>query len=246
MRPIANASVLILAALSASLMAPAHASAADELSNGTVTPTEGITATTFVFSVDYSGNPGDIPAVSARVGDLVVRMEIQSGLPQSGTYVGSSTLPAGTWQVIFHAENLQGASPDLAGPTVTVRDDRPTPPPTARPTPVPTATPRPTPALTPAPTARPSPSPTPTPRETPGGGVYSPTPMSTPTGEPSKSASPDADRQPPASGSRLGFGSLAMLFVGGTMAGSGAAILGVHSVRRRGSKAANPRPVETR
>lgn len=233
MRAVANASVLILAVAMFSLLVPMDVRAADELSNGAVTPTEGTTESTFVFTVDYGGSPGDVPTVFARIGDFVVPMELQSGFPQSGTYVGTSSLPeAGTWQVIFHAENLQGPGADLGGPTVTVRDDAPTPSPTA--TPSPTPMPRPTPAPTRAPTPTPSPSPTPMPGESPGGGIFSPTPTPTPTPteEPSESATPEPNIEP-TSGARLGFGPLVMLFIGGTMAGSGAAFLGVHWLSRR-------------
>ena len=217
----------------ASLLAPLAVRAADGLENGTVSPGEGTTATEFTFTVDYTGNNPVPPEVFAEVAGARVDMPPQ-GVYVPGvivTYSAVTTVPAGSWQVTFRADHAPGPSDELEGPTIVVQGP-PTPPPTPAPTPVPTATPRPTPAPTPVPTATPTPSPTPTPRETPGGGIFSPSP--TPTDEPSASATPEPEIEP-TSAERIGFGPLVMLFIGGTMAGSGAAFLGVHwlSVREK-------------
>jgi len=230
MRALARVSVLVLAVLMVGLVSPMPGRAADELSNGSVSQTEGTTSTVFGFSVDYNGGAGDLPTVTVLVANLEIGMQLESGLPDAGTYVASSNLPEGTWQVIFRADELRGPRSELAGPTITVQDP---PPPTPAPTPTRAPTPRPTPVPTPVPTPTPSPTstptPIPTPRETPWGGVFTPSP--TPTERPSEA--PPEIEPASAAGAPLEFGPLAMLFIGGTMAGSGAAFLSVHWVATR-------------
>ena len=222
-------SVLLPAAcLAAGLALPGDAAAADELRNGTVSPLEGTTQTVFAFSVEYAGNPADLPSVVVKLGATEVPLSLASGIPSSGTYAGSATLPAGSWQVQFRAEKLRGGNAVLNGPSILVREVTPAPQPTPAPTPPP---PTPVPA-TPVTTAPPTATSTATPAttatadETPGGALL----------PRSRGASPTSTASPSeaalASG-RMGTGSLILLFIGGTMAGTGAAILGVLWAARR-------------
>ena len=212
------------------LLIPASARAAsNELSNPSVTPTQGTTATTFTFSVDFTSNQASAPrSVEAVVGGVRVSLA-PTGLPIGGTYRGTSPLPEGTWPVTFEADALVGNDPRIAGLTVVVANAKPTPAPTQRPTSRP-ATPAPTPAgvTTPVPaTSSPSPSPSATIAGTPGGAAFTPTPTASPTGRAAAKTTPEP--RPPG----VGFDSVAWLFLGGTMAGSGAAFLGVQLVMRR-------------
>ncbi|MGH2455875.1 MAG: hypothetical protein ACRDHD_06420 [Candidatus Limnocylindria bacterium] len=131
------------------------AAAPNELSQGSVTPTKGTTATVFVFSVRYSGSPAT--SVRAVAGNTVVTMALQPpGTASNGTYRGSATLPAGSWSVTFQATAEKGKpSVTLQGPPLTVTQASPTPGPTTQPTAVPT------PAPTSAPTSAPSSPPRP-------------------------------------------------------------------------------------
>lgn len=241
MRPAAITSLLFLASV-VSLLTPTPARADNGLDNGRVDPPTGTTQTVFTFKVDFTGNERILSAVYADVAGLRVQMEPETPdlITETMTYVGTSSLPAGEWQVIFRAE-APGIEPH-EGPIVRVTDaatPAPTPQPTPAPTPTPVPTPPPTP--TPVPTPTPSPTPTPTPDETPGGGLFSPTPSAsaTPTAEPSESATPEAEEQP-GGGARIEFGPLALLFIGGTAAGSGAALLGVQWLGRRSTRRAHP------
>ncbi len=238
---VARSSLLGLALLVVSLVIPTTARAENSLANGTASPESGSTETDFAFTVEYTSERLDPPAVYADVAGIRVSMTLVSGLPSSGTYAGSARLPVGEWQVVFRAEALQGPDPELPGPIVRVADANPTPPPTARPTPTPTPTPRPTPTPTPTPvpTPTPTPTPSPTPEETPGGGVFSPSPTPTETSSPSPTAT--AEPEPESSnGSGIGFVPLAMLFIGGTAAGAGAALLTVTWIVRRTTRPAHP------
>lgn len=202
--------VRILAALLLALLlatAPSPARAASVLSDGSVTPTSGTPATVFSFSVRYIST--DSPtrpaqAVWAQVGTVTVTLVKVSGSAHNGTWEGTATLPAGTWQVTFHASTSSDPQPDpLLGPIVTVSE--PPPPPTPSPTPLPTATPEPppptpepTPTLEPIPSESSSPTnpPRPTPRvpqptPPPAGGDPTNSPSSpSPTPSPSGSARP--------------------------------------------------------
>lgn len=131
------------------------------LSNGSVTPGSGTTATTFTFSVQFQSDSGAAAAVTASVANRTVAMGLVAGQPDNGTFRGSATLPAGSWPVTFEADADRGNNPTLSGPTVTVTSGA-TPPPTAPPTPRPTAAPTPVPTPTPMPlTATPLPPTTP-------------------------------------------------------------------------------------
>jgi hypothetical protein len=147
---------LLALAILASLAAPTVAAPPDNvLSNGGVTPSGGTTATTFTFTVDYSGTPA---TVTASVGNLTVPMNLVSGAETDGTFRGSAKLPAGRWRITFNANTARGkdASP-LVGPVVTVAALA-TPQPTVAPTPRPTAAPTPVPTPAPPPlTATPLP-----------------------------------------------------------------------------------------
>lgn len=218
----ALALLLLAACLAAGLALPDDAAAADELRNGAASPPEGTTQTVFTFSVEYAGNPADLPTVVARLGSTEVPLSLASGIPSAGTYAGSATLPAGSWQVQFRADNLRGGNAVLNGPSILVRDVTPAPQPTPAPT-APPPTPAPATAVpTMAPTATPTATPTPTAtaEETPGGALLPRSRGASPTPTPSPSGAALA-------AGRIGTGALVLLFIGGTMAGTGAAILGV-------------------
>ena len=154
--------VVLLGFLLAS--APMPARAASVLSNGSVSPGSGTTATAFSFSVDYnSSNPvRNALSVWAEAGGVTDPAQPSSpaGNTHAGTWQGSSSLPVGSWQVTFHATTAADPQPvPIDGPIVTVTlppptpTPAPTPPPTPRPTPRPTAAP--TPTLPPGATPRP-------------------------------------------------------------------------------------------
>lgn len=151
--------VALLGTLAAALMVPAgqaNAAAPNQLFGPTASPTSGGTSTVFTFGVHYVGaHPAT--SVTAVAGTRTIALSLTSGSADDGTYAGSSTLPAGTWTITFHAVATKGNSPSVTGPTLTVAapaaTPRPTPAPTAAPpAPGKTAAPRPaaTPAATPA------------------------------------------------------------------------------------------------
>jgi hypothetical protein len=141
------------------LVGPAVGAPGNHLTNGTVTPTSGTTANSFVFTVRYSSAQGHAAIrVSATVASFTVPMSLIAGTASDGTYRGVTNLPAGKWPVTFLADADKGFDPSLAGPTVTVTL---APPPTPAPTPVPT--PKPTPKPTPVPPPPPPPKATPAP-----------------------------------------------------------------------------------
>lgn len=239
--------LLLAAWLAAGLALPDDAAAADELRNGAVSPLEGTTQTVFTFSVEYAGDPADLPTVVAKIGATEVPLSLASGIPSAGTYAGSATLPAGSWQVQFRADNLRGGNAVLNGPSILVREVTPAPQPTPAPTaPPPTPVPA-TPVPTVPPTATPTATPTPTAAadETPGGALLPRSRGASPTPTPSPSAAA-------LTAGRMGTGSLVLLFIGGTMAGTGAAILGVvwaarHTAARRVDRvSARPRAMVAR
>jgi hypothetical protein len=249
--PIAIA--LTTASLVAALAPLVATAAANELSDGSVTPTTGTHLTVFVFRVTYASSQG-FPATSvfANVGNTTVPMALESGSETDGTYEGASTLPAGSWPVVFEADAAQGTDPVLAGPTVTVIG--PSPPPTPTPAPTPRQTPRPTVAPIPPATPRPtspvfgpletlpeataaassspetgSPAPSPSPDSETPQPTRSPaaTASGTPSGTPAASASA-ADEQEP-----NGSGRGAWLLLGGGLAATGAAMLCAQWIRWR-------------
>lgn len=151
------ASVLALVAS----VVPSHAAAAgNALSNGSVAPGAGTTATIFMFSVSYTSPRGfGATRVVTLVANQSIEMGLVSGTPDDGVYQASTQIPAGTWPVTFQATAAQGKNPTLAGPTVVVSEVVAAPPP---------ATQAPPPAA-PAP-AQPGPAPVPPP-PAPGGQV---------------------------------------------------------------------------
>lgn len=222
-------------------MAPSVRADSHGLSEAAVSPgPSGTTETVFTFSVRFTNHGPDIAkGIVAEIGDrFSVTLERPDSYPLDGTWVGLSTLPEGEWPVRFIATTLNDEVMTEEGPTVVVRPADPTapptsaptatPPPTEAPTPPPTQQPTPTPSLT----ATPSPTPTPTPRATPGGALYSPTP--TPTAEPTEEPIEHVSTEQPGDGSSW----LAWVFLGATMAGSGAAYLGILLVKRRQAAAA--------
>ncbi len=236
MRAAAGTSVLGLALLLASLVMPMMAVAANELRNGGVTPREGTTETVFAFSVEFVSGPIVPTSVRARVADREIEMRPENLTPAGDViYVGTSTLPVGNWLVEFVADSEIGNIQSHQGPNVLVTNPTPTPPPTPAPTPLPT--PKPTPTTLPTPT--PTPRPTQTTRETPGGGVFSPSPSQCETPSPSPTATAEAEPEATRD-SGIGFVPLAMLFIGGTAAGAGAALLTVTWIVRRTARPAHP------
>jgi hypothetical protein len=190
--------VVLLGFLLAS--APMPARAASVLSNGSVSPGSGTTATAFSFSVDYnSSNPvRNALSVWAEAGSVTVPLAlVAGGNTHAGTWRGSSSLPVGSWQVTFHATTSADPQPvPIDGPIVSVTlppptpTPAPTPPPTPRPTPRPTAAP--TPTLPPGATPRPTPRPGSTPQPSAPGPQQTSPPGDDddPTAAPSSSSSP--------------------------------------------------------
>jgi hypothetical protein len=143
---------------------PAPALGASVLSDASVTPTDGTTATPFTFTVRYfSDETPNRPAQSvwAQVGGVTVTLIKVSGTSHDGTWQATTTLPAGTHTVTFHATTAGDPQPaPISGPTLTVTEPPPTPapppppPPTVAPPPTSPSTtavmPAPPPATTPA------------------------------------------------------------------------------------------------
>lgn len=226
--------------------APTPTLAASVLSDGSVTPPSGTTATVFTFSVHYAstGSPArPAQAVWAQVDGAIVTLSKVSGSSHDGTWQGTASLPAGIRQVIFHATTSGDPQPDpLSGPIVTVTE-----PPPAAPTPQPTAPPAPAPPVPPPstilqptspstaqPTEADDPSPTATPRGS-ASATARPTPVPTATETAEASAADDADSSPR---SRLA----SLLIVGGTMSLAGAAVLAHRWYVSRGTRRGSARP----
>src|SRR5215208_2759192 len=94
------------------------AAPAERLLNGNVNPNSGTTNTNFDFIVRYESGQGNRPtSVTAVAGNVVVPLHFVSGTRADGRYRGTAKLPAGTWQVTFHA-TARGNDPTLDGPTV--------------------------------------------------------------------------------------------------------------------------------
>lgn len=232
----ATVALVLVAVATVGLVPPARA--ANTLENPSVTPRSGTTSTVFVFSVEYRSSPPGLPAreVWAEVGG--VRIELAAA-PLDGTYTGRSTLPAGEWDVTFRATEIRGSQPSpISGGRIRVvsATPRPTVPPTAAPTPVPTpipATPAPTPTLaaTPAVVVTPLPSESAT-VGTPGGELFTPSPTADPTATATATAGIAATASPEG-GDGVNVAQVMGLFIGGLLAGSGAAFAGVQVVQRR-------------
>lgn len=185
------AALLVLALLLA-LAPPTFGAPGNQLSQGSVNPLNGTTATSFVFTVRYTSAQGHpATSVSATVSSFTVPMGLIAGTASDGTFQGNTNLPAGSFNVTFLADAQKGFDPSLAGPTVTVTF---APPPTPVPTPPPTLAPTPPPTPVPTPPPTPVPTPPPTPVPTP-----PPTPVATPA--PSVPSSPPDGTTPSPGGS---------------------------------------------
>jgi hypothetical protein len=129
--------VLVLAVLAALLGAPTIASAAiNTLHSPLLSPSSGTPTTMFLLRVSYSGS---FPAMSvdAVVAGATLPMMRMSGTAESGAWQASTTLPAGTWPIVFTATTSRGNSPVLPGGSlaVSVPATQPTPAPSAQRTP---------------------------------------------------------------------------------------------------------------
>lgn len=156
----------VLACL-ALLASPMPVAAAPVLHSPAVSPADGTTDTVFVMSVTYVSTPEARPATSVAVeivglGGASLPMGLASGTATDGRWETSTMLPAGSWDLVFHATtNPSSQSPDsIDGPVVNV-----TPAPTVEPTlsPTPHVTVGPTPVPTPGATETESPPPGATP-----------------------------------------------------------------------------------
>jgi hypothetical protein len=117
---IAARGLLVLAMIAALMGAPSVASgAANVLVNAQASPVTGTVDTEFTLAVTYDGR-SDARAVKVSVAGRVVDMSLVSGTPAAGTWRVRTTLPAGTWPVVFSAIVERGNPPMLAGPTLTV------------------------------------------------------------------------------------------------------------------------------
>lgn len=201
--------------------------ARNTLSNPTVSPPKGTPSTTFTFSVEYEGAAA---SVTASVAGLTLPMSVVSGTSSNGTFAVSTTLPVGSWQVMFTAA-AKGNRADLDGPTVTVTSSA-TPRPTTGPTPTPPPAPTPIPTKAPPPiTATPLP-PTPPPAITPspvgsgsqgasgfiGGFILTPAPTSTPDAAPALERPGVGDEMwTLVTGGLIALSALALLGMGGIL-----------------------------
>ena len=185
---------VIAVLLSVVAIAPREAAAAScsgashkmVLSDGTVSPGSGTTATSFRFSVAYHDNNACTPSSITVTVDGAGTFDLSyvagdPASPAGATYERNITLPAGTHAYRFMATSGSGAGEVTATLTtvlpsmVVVVAPTPVPTPTPTPKPTPKPTPRPTPRPTPVPTPVPTPAitPVPTPSATP---VPTPTP----------------------------------------------------------------------
>jgi hypothetical protein len=118
-----RSAVILLAMLAALVGAPSPVSAVapNALLNPAVTPATGTTATVFALSVNYrslAGNPAN--AVTATVAGTTVPLSLVSGSATDGTWTGTTTLPAGSWIVTFHATVSKGRQPSISSGLVSV------------------------------------------------------------------------------------------------------------------------------
>jgi hypothetical protein len=117
---IAARGLLVLAMIAALMGAPSVAfGAANVLVNAQASPSTGTADTQFTLAVTYDGR-SDARAVQVSVAGRVLDMGLVSGTPAAGTWRVRTTLPAGTWPVVFSAIVEHGNPPMLAGLTLTV------------------------------------------------------------------------------------------------------------------------------
>lgn len=154
--------------------------ATTSLQNPVVTPNPAVVGSAVTFSVDYASvppQPKDADAVEAQLvrasdqSTITIPLVRQGGSLRAATWTAASTVPAGTWQVAFHATDIEGGVTTVDGGVALVVSSPPaTPTPTIASTPAatvaPTAVPTPptpgaTPVASPRPTAIPRPVPTP-------------------------------------------------------------------------------------
>jgi hypothetical protein len=174
------AALLLLALALPALAAPKPVV---KLVDASVTPRTGTTQTAVTFTVTYSNTHGRAPSfVQAVVGTTTYPLTANGASWNSGVvFTAQTTLPAGTWSVLFKASDPWGNTAQADGGTVTIAV-APPPTPAPTPTPKPKPTPKPTPAPTPKPAPKPTAAPT-TPKPTP-----TPTPTASPTGGPDGSS----------------------------------------------------------
>jgi hypothetical protein len=126
---IAARGLLVLAMIAALMGAPSVASgAANVLVNAQASPSTGTVDTEFTLAVTFDGRSAAL-AVQASVAGRVLDMGLVSGTSAAGTWRVRTTLPAGTWPVVFSAIVERGNPPMLTGLTLTVTM-LDTPPPT--------------------------------------------------------------------------------------------------------------------
>lgn len=112
--------LLVLAMIAALVGAPSVASAAaNTLVNAQASPSTGTIDTEFTLTVTYDGR-SDALAVRASVAGRLLDMARIDGTPAAGTWRVRTTLPVGTWPVVFTAVIERGNPPTLAGLSVTV------------------------------------------------------------------------------------------------------------------------------
>jgi hypothetical protein len=213
---------LSLAALTPWLVVPALAIACPDngsLTNASVSPGSGTTATSFTFRVTYQDNAGEPPQrVWARFagGPDIVDLSGSGNLTTGVVYSGSSTLPAGNWTIRLRALPAGvtqwcqlNVTVSVTTPPTPTPTPIPTPKPTPKPTPTPTArpTPKPTPKPTPRPTARATPKPTPKPvKPPPVAPTKAPNATSAASTTSPATSSPTASASPTAAGGAIGAG----------------------------------------
>jgi hypothetical protein len=195
MRPKAVARLAPFAGLLAAVTLTTVVTAAPptRLSNGTVTPTSGTTATLFQFSVRFQSGSETATSVSVTVAGTQHPLVRTGGTTANETWTGSFTLPAGSWSVTFRSVSSGGTNPTFVMPGQVVVT-APTPPPTPRATPPPRSTPVPA-TATPKPGSSVSPAVSPTPFGT---------TLTDPSNRPSGSASASSPNEPAASPSPFG------------------------------------------
>ena len=113
----------LLAIMAALTGAPSSVSAAlpNQLSQASVTPPSGETSTVFVVTVRYQSAAGH-PAttVSIDAGGQLTAMTLVSGTTTDGTWLGTTTLPPGDWDITVEASVARGSEPSLLAGTVSV------------------------------------------------------------------------------------------------------------------------------
>ena len=130
MRPRATLALglaLGLSTISTLATAPWVVAAAASLKAGAVTPTTGTNTTSFLFSVHFQPGTETAISASASVAGGTVPL-IRSGGPDTNqVWSGSSTLPVGSWTVVFHSVSSGGTNPQFVLTTPVVVTPRPCP-----------------------------------------------------------------------------------------------------------------------